>query len=800
MKHIPKRTAFWIAAIFLFIWSPALATPPSTPITIDLSMSRAPRQNEQATVTVTVKSRFDAPATRVELVLPDGVVATPRTWSVNLRANVPIRLSSSLSMSARGNVTVSARAFKQISPDVSWGDMKSIPLTVAGTSALSRFGWTVDRVPVAGQASPGNVRILSMESTPFSFADEAKALANAPSGPEPSVGAEDPSKPARALIRPAARRGTVTLTGNWTVHDRSDVARAAEQMLVEIRKGDGSALSPQQFCFTDNSGNFSCSFPHPGTTMRVFLRSWTNFNRPGGSDRLGVFNSVDGNGCGSAINCSYPVQTGVVSCADGATCNVGSWFVSLGVTGEPWIGAHQMTLDLVHSWKRAFFDNKHGTGVSSGPARIGYPVPSGHGTHAHVPPGDGWIAIEPPNQRAADIVVHEYGHVVMANLWTGFTPNWPPFDCPSPHFLGSVSGPGCALFEGWADFWAWYSNQSYDGDNSTANDGPIFNFANGSTQNLETRDSGTFSSGDQVEGNVAAVMGDLMDFANDGPLSSFADRVNDGIQHVWHTTSTQSDNNFAEWWAAYQAFGHAACPALEVIRFNSIGYTLPGCAPVTLAVSASPSTSGAVTGGGSFLANTTHTISAFPNANFAFVNWTEGSSVFSNSATTSVFMTGNRSLVANFAPILRTITLGVTPTNTGTVTGAGTFQQGSTRTVVATAKPGFRFLRWTEGSTVVSNQKSFTFTLNANRNLVAHFGRVFRITLSAAPANGGTMTGAGIFSQGSTRTVVATAKPGFTFVAWTEGTTLLTRSRSFTFTLTRDRNLVARFRAAEGAF
>ncbi len=320
--------------------------------------------------------------------------------------------------------------------------------------------------------------------------------------------------------------------------------------------------------------------------MRVWVRSWANFNRPGGTDRLGVFSGIEvTNGCGSdSIDCSYPVQTGVITCADGATCNIGTWTVDTG-TGEPWLGAHQMTQDLIRSWKKIFFDPKHGTGITSGPGRITYPVPTGHGTHAHVTDNmnravaDGWISIETPNQRSGDPVNHEYGHVVMANLWSGFTPNFfPTNDCPSPHFIQRVSGLGCALSEGFANFWTWYSNEFYDGTNNPANYGPVYNFGGGGSTNMKTRDNGTYDAGDRVEGNIAANMGDMFDSFKGIPFGPtnviFADNLADGIQHVWHTTSSRRYNDFSEWWNGYWSiFGHDRCRALGILLLNTVNYS-----------------------------------------------------------------------------------------------------------------------------------------------------------------------------------------------------------------------------------
>jgi hypothetical protein len=243
-----------------------------------------------------------------------------------------------------------------------------------------------------------------------------------------------------------------------------------------------------------------------------------------------------------------------------------------------------MTQDLIRSWKKIFFDPKHGTGVTSGPGRITYPVPTGHGTHAHVTDNmnravaDGWISIEPPNQRSGDPVNHEYGHVVMANKWSGFNPNFfPTNDCPSPHFIQRVSGLGCALSEGWANLWAWYSNEFYDGTNDPANYGPVYNFGGGGSTNMKTRDNGTYDAGDRVEGNIAANMGDMFDSFKGIPFGPtnviFADNLADGIQHVWHVTSSRRENNFSEWWNHYwNTFGHDRCRAYGILLLNTINY------------------------------------------------------------------------------------------------------------------------------------------------------------------------------------------------------------------------------------
>ena len=551
-----------LAILGAFLWPlAAFATPPGTPIQVKLKITDWPTLLEPGSLVIQVNSTEHAPDTVVELVLPEGVFADETQWILDLEPDSSRRLTTRFTVTAAalGNVTLSVRAYKELAPGTTWGDMKSIQLHV-GTAGIQK-GWKVDVVPVAQLGVPGDVEPLSMDQTPFlggrSTLVPAAVNPAAQGSPIPLAGVD----------------GTVTLTGRWQYYDRGGLLRDIDQQLIEVRRGDGSALTSPVYCYTSWNGTFSCSFTHPGTTFRIWLRSWTNLNP--GPTRLGVFQGPETGGCGSdSIDCSYPVQSAEVSCPDGQTCNIGTWYILTNLA-EPWRGAHLMEQDLIRSWKKLYFDVVHPTGSNnSGPGRITYPVPTGHGTHVHIPGRDPWISVEPPNQLSADVVTHEYGHAVMSNLWAGFSPSWPTSDCPpSGHQIQRVSGPGCALSEGFANFWAWYSNELYDGDGTAANDGPVFNWPGGASTNMETRDGNSYDSGDRVEGNVAASLGDFFDSANEGN-----DRLTDGIQHIWHTTWSQSDSNFSQWWSAYwSTFGHNACPARQILHWNTILYSSPTC-------------------------------------------------------------------------------------------------------------------------------------------------------------------------------------------------------------------------------
>jgi len=61
------------------------------------------------------------------------------------------------------------------------------------------------------------------------------------------------------------------------------------------------------------------------------------------------------------------------------------------------------------------------------------------------------------------------------------------------------------------------------------------------------------------------------------------------------------------------------------------------------------------------------------------------------------------------------------PSNGGTATGGGTFNQGSSVTLSATANSGWNFIGWYESNNRVSTAATWTFTANANRTLQARF-------------------------------------------------------------------------------
>lgn len=140
----------------------------------------------------------------------------------------------------------------------------------------------------------------------------------------------------------------------------------------------------------------------------------------------------------------------------------------------------------------------------------------------------------------------------------------------------------------------------------------------------------------------------------------------------------------------------------------------------TIAASASPAGTGTIANAGLYPSGSAAPLVATPAAGYAFSNWTENGAVVSTAANYTFTVTRDRTLVANFAPG-SVITTSASPGTGGTTTGDGIYVNGRTITVQAAPSGNYSFVNWTENGAPVSSDASYTFTVSANRNLVANF-------------------------------------------------------------------------------
>ena len=252
----------------------------------------------------------------------------------------------------------------------------------------------------------------------------------------------------------------------------------------------------------------------------------------------------------------------------------------------------------------------------------------------------------------------------------------------------------------------------------------------------------------------------------------------------------------------FAAPGTTGTATLTVFGYNKITYiatiqiTGGGTQTYTINVSANPTNGGNVTGGGTYDQGQQCTVSATPALGYTFTNWTENGNVVSTQANYTFTVNNNRTLVANFQVIPQNYNISVSanPTNGGIVGGGGTYQEGQSCTVNATANTGYTFTNWTENGNVVSTNARYTFTVTGNRNLVANFtAQSFTITATADPTEGGTVTGGGTFNYGQSCTLTATPAANYNFVNWTRDGLQVSTNATYTFTVTSSANFVAHF-------
>jgi hypothetical protein len=209
----------------------------------------------------------------------------------------------------------------------------------------------------------------------------------------------------------------------------------------------------------------------------------------------------------------------------------------------------------------------------------------------------------------------------------------------------------------------------------------------------------------------------------------------------------------------------------------------------TLTITTSGSGSGTLSGGGSYDYGTTASVSATAHSDSTFSGWSGPDAA--ECAAGSVVMTADKSCTATFTLISYTLTIDTVGTGSGTVSGDGSYDYGTTATVSAIAAGGSSFDGWSgpdaadcaAGSVVMDADKSCTATFTLH---------TYALNIDTAGTGSGTVSGAGTYNYGSTATVTATAAAGSSFDGWTgpdgadcaSGTVTMNTDKSCTATFT----------------
>ncbi|MBR0172875.1 MAG: InlB B-repeat-containing protein [Lachnospiraceae bacterium] len=237
----------------------------------------------------------------------------------------------------------------------------------------------------------------------------------------------------------------------------------------------------------------------------------------------------------------------------------------------------------------------------------------------------------------------------------------------------------------------------------------------------------------------------------------------------------------------------------------------PVSGPHTVTVSANPTVGGTVTGGGTYDHGHTASVTATANAGYTFKQWTRNGTVVGTNTTYSFTVDADTALVAEFeiettpAPSKYIILVSADPSQGGTVSGGGTYNEGDSVTVTASANTGYKFTGWRESGKEVSTDAAYTFTANATRNLTAVFipdgttppaGPQKQYSVTVTSSQGGTVTGGGTYKDGEIITLTATPDAGYSFVHFAlanDPAKSVSTANPYSFTAAENVTLVAVF-------
>ena len=462
----PHRAVASLTLACLALAGSASADAPRTPLDVDVRLpDEIPGLFEPFEVVATLAATQDAPGTRVQLRATPGVRFIGRkTFVADLAAGERREFTTTAVVETTGDHAVHARARRVVDRDDEiWGDLAAERFH-AGPSFTTR-----------GFAPPadGGVELIEAPESgdpPTIFIGPEKGLAIGDSLLEPVP----PPAPRDwdDTVEPGGGRadlgGGITVTVRLRGRNPIDGIIDVGEFLGEILNADTNAHIA--YFFTDAIGEGTVNFANPGAAG-FYVRWWAymNWNTGASDDNRMVIRPNDTTSWTEA----HKVWTNGMVRADGAY-DLGTFSIA---AGENRRGAFSLINDLNDAWRYIWIA---GDAIRSPEGvHVEWQADSTHGTHynggeVHLE-GDDWgtAASLPPS----DTMVHEYGHAVMANVYDG---DFPPNDCPSPHYVQQTSGINCAWIEGWADFLV-----------VPVNGDPSYDWPSGSSQNLETPSWGT---------------------------------------------------------------------------------------------------------------------------------------------------------------------------------------------------------------------------------------------------------------------------------------------------------------------
>jgi len=130
----------------------------------------------------------------------------------------------------------------------------------------------------------------------------------------------------------------------------------------------------------------------------------------------------------------------------------------------------------------------------------------------------------------------------------------------------------------------------------------------------------------------------------------------------------------------------------------------------------------------------------------------------------------------------------------GSASGGGRYSEGSTATLVAAPNAGYSFVSWYENGQFYSSSSTLKITVDSSRTFTPMFEKkTFVVSVTQNYLSAGKVSGGGSVLYENTTTLSAAVNKGYSFIGWYDGTTLLSTSPNYVYTITKTVTVTATY-------
>ena len=176
---------------------------------------------------------------------------------------------------------------------------------------------------------------------------------------------------------------------------------------------------------------------------------------------------------------------------------------------------------------------------------------------------------------------------------------------------------------------------------------------------------------------------------------------------------------------------------------------------------------------------------------YEFENWTINGDVID----LPYEVTEDVELVANFIQLEYNVNITANPVEGGTaaINEAGPYHYGDEITLTATPAEGYQFVNFTIGTEEITSPYTVTGDAEIVANFLEESVTLYTITVTAEPAEGGIVSGAGTYPENEVVTLSATANTGYDFMGWKLNGEIVSTDAEYQFAVTENADYIAVF-------